>query len=211
MKEYHKIITVYARDPETKFRTVIDEKYATTELKYLKDLEWIFTEKVDGTNIRVTWEHDNVFFGGKTERAQIPTFLYRRLQEIFPVKKFENYSDTSMCLYGEGYGAKIQKGGGSYKADGVDFVLFDVNIGGVWLERHNVRDIANQLGIDIVPTVGSGNLAAAVDFVKAGLLSQWGNFMAEGLVMRPATELQTRLGERVITKIKRKDFGLRRK
>jgi len=40
---------------------------------------------------------------------------------------------------------KIQKGGGNYIADGVDFVLFDVWINGIWLERENVEDIAEKL------------------------------------------------------------------
>lgn len=41
---------------------------------------------------------------------------------------------------------------------------------------------------------------------RKGIKSQWGDFIAEGIVARPATELLTRNGERIITKIKHKDF-----
>ena len=48
MKEYHKIQTVYLRDPETKFRILLEGQYATPELEYLAQNKWTWTEKVDG-------------------------------------------------------------------------------------------------------------------------------------------------------------------
>jgi ATP-dependent RNA circularization protein (DNA/RNA ligase family) len=217
VKKYHKIATVYERDPETKFRTLVEGQFATPELKYLKDCDWMFTEKVDGTNIRVMWEYSvvnghggysRILFGGRTDEAQIPTFLFMRLQDLFSVERFATlYPDTSMCLYGEGYGAKIQRGK-RYKPDGVDFVLFDVRVGAVWLERRDVEDVANKLGVGVVPFFGGGTLCDAIDTVKSGdLKSRWGDFQAEGLVMRPRVEMLDRCGNRIITKIKCKDFG----
>jgi len=41
---------------------------------------------------------------------------------------------------------------------------------------------------------------------RAGLVSKWGDFEAEGIVARPAVELKTRAGERIITKLKTRDF-----
>ena len=110
-----------------------------------------------------------------------------------------------VCLYGEGYGAKIQKGGGNYSAV-PKFVLFDVKIGDWYLQREDVEDIAKKLGVDIVPIVGQGTLIEAIELVRKGQKSTWGDFTAEGLVLRPATELKTRRGDRIITKIKHKDF-----
>ena len=163
MKEYHKIITVYERDPETKFRTLIDGKYATPEFEALADLDWIWTEKVDGTNIRVMWDGERVTFGGKTGKAQIYAKLVVRLQELFDHEAFAaNFNGGPVTLYGEGYGAGIQKGGGNYKSDGVGFVLFDVLVGDIWLECHNVHDVAHKLVIPFVPIVGKGPLREAV-------------------------------------------------
>ena len=212
MDPYHKIQTVFDRDPANRYKTLIAGQWARPEFAWLAGNEWVFTEKIDGTNIRVDWDSEQaiVEFGGRTENAQIPAFLFRQLTQMFPGSLFiDLYPETSMTLYGEGYGAKIQKDGGSYIPDGVDFILFDVMIGGIWLERHNVVDIADGLDIDAVPIVGRGPLMEAVRIVEMGdrsLVAANPNHIAEGLVMRPAVELLDRLGRRIITKIKYKDF-----
>jgi len=206
MIQYHKIKTVFKRDPETKFKTLLTRHYSIPEFEYLKDNIWVFTEKVDGMNIRVMWDGVAVTFGGKTDRANIPQNLVNRLTERFqtPMLKEKFGEDESICLYGEGYGAGIQKGG-SYRPD-QDFVLFDVKIGDWWLQRNDVEDVAHSLGIDIVPILGEGTLADMVEMASEGFHSIWGSCIAEGIVARPATELKTRSGQRVITKIKYKDF-----
>lgn len=209
MKEYHKIMTVFNRDPANKHKTLLMGEYSTPEFEYLKDNLWVFTEKVDGINIRVMYDGQEISFGGKTDRASIPAFLVKYLNEKFlPLAdKFRDFfSNTDdVCLYGEGYGAKIQKGGGNYRQD-QSFVLFDVKIGDWWLQRESVEEIANELDIDIVPIIGEGTLSDMVNFVKNGFNSGWGDFVAEGIVARPKTELKTRSGQRIITKIKHKDF-----
>lgn len=208
MEKYHKIQTVFKRDPATKYRTLLEGQWALPEFEFLADLEWVFTEKVDGTNIRVDWDcTERVRFGGRTDNAQIPTFLLDRLQDLFPPAKFGLlYPETPMTLYGEGYGAKIQKGGGNYIPDGQDFILFDVMIGSNYLERENVEDIAAHLEIETVPIVGTGTLLDAVELTRHGFSSLVGSQTAEGLVMRPKVELCNRMGHRIIAKIKHKDF-----
>lgn len=207
MKEYHKIQTMFLRDPNTKFKTLLDGEFALPEFKYLASNEWIFTEKVDGTNIRVMFNGSQITFGGKTDDAQIPAFLVTRLQDIFlpQIETFKEKFTDGVCLYGEGYGAKIQKGGGNYRQD-QDFVLFDVKIGDWWLERSSVEEISKTLKIDIVPAIGTGTLYDMVKKVQHGFYSIWGNFQAEGIVARPAVELKSRNGNRVITKLKYRDF-----
>lgn len=206
MKEYHKIVTVFERDPETKFRTLREGRFALPEFDYLQNNKWVWTEKVDGINIRVMFDGE-LTFGGKTDRAQIPAHLANRLNELFlPLKdKFAEMFEDGCCLYGEGYGAKIQKGGGNYRPD-QDFVLFDVKIGDWWLQRKDVEDIGGKLGLDVVPVIGTGTLHEMVAKTKEGFKSQWGDFLAEGIVARPATELKARNGGRIITKIKNKDW-----
>ncbi|UOF78242.1 RNA ligase [Caudoviricetes sp.] len=214
MKEYHKIQTVFRRDMSTNFKTLLEGEYSLPELKYLKDCLWVFTEKVDGTNIRVMLDGDKITFGGKTEDAQIPQFLVNRLNDLFlPIQAREKlrgvFSDAKqVCLYGEGYGAKIQKGGGNYIKHGQDFCLFDVWVDGLWLKREDIEDVANKLsfGFTVAPIIGTGTLDTMVEMAREGFDSLWGPFTAEGIVARPEVELITRRGERVITKIKHKDF-----
>ena len=206
------INTVFKRDPDTKSKTLLDE-YSEPEFEFLQDCQWRCTEKVDGTNIRVMWNGESVVFGGKSDNAQIPVSLLYKLQELFEgtVKKqvFQNTfgdGETQICLYGEGYGPKIQKGGGNY-CSACSFVLFDVKIGGVWLQWASLIDIAEKLSIDLVPVKAECSLDYAVAITRDGFKSVWGDFIAEGLVMKPVVDLQTRLGKRIITKIKHKDFA----
>jgi hypothetical protein len=153
--------------------------------------KWVWTEKVDGTNIRVMWQEGNVKFGGKTDRAQIPSKLANRLIELFPSSKFMDNVFPDMCLYGEGHGAGIQGGGGNYSPT-QDFVLFDVKIDKWWLLRKDVEDIASKLNIPVVPIVGKGDLFEAQELVKNGFNSKWGNFLAEGLVLTPEVPFLTK-------------------
>lgn len=206
MIEYHKIQTVYNRDPATKFKTLLEGEYARPEFEYLANNPWVFTEKVDGTNIRITVNDGRIVVGGRTDNAQTPTFLLDAIGELLSAESLASVIDSEdFCLYGEGYGAKIQKGGGNYRAD-QSFVLFDVRVGRWWLQRDDVEDVARKLGIDVVPIIGGGTLDTMVEVAREGFTSQWGDFIAEGIVARPKVELATRSGQRVITKIKHKDF-----
>ena len=207
MNEYPKIETLFDRDLKT-FK-VIEGKWRLPEFEYLRNNIWLFTEKIDGTNIRVMWNGHNLTFGGKTDNAQIPAFLLTKLQEQFTVEKFRGIwleEPMEVCLYGEGFGARIQKGGGNYNPKGVEFALFDVKIGEWWLEQDNIIDIADKMGISLVPKVGEGTLSDAVKLVKDGYKSSFGDFLAEGIVVRPIVSLFTRSNHRIIGKIKFKDF-----
>ena len=206
--EYHKIQSIFKRDMSSKNKNLLDGQYTLPEFVYLKNNVWVFTEKVDGTNIRVEFKDNKITFGGRTDNAQIPASLVTRLNDIFNplLNKFQEIFHDGVILYGEGYGAKIQKGGGNYKSY-QDFVLFDVKIGEWWLLRDDVEDIANKLNIDIVPIIGKSTLLDAVNMTKKGITSAWGNFQAEGIVARPEVELRTRNNSRLITKIKCRDFN----
>lgn len=204
MTEYHKIQSIFKRSQEN-HKFIIGE-WSRPEFEYLKDNTWVFTEKIDGTNVRVFWDTETVKFGGRTGNSQMPIFLMDKLNELFPVEKFKNQYSAPMCLYGEGFGARIQKGGGNYISDGVSFILFDVKIDNWWLKRYDVHGIASCLGIDIVPVVGEGTINDAISIINQQLKSCWGDFLAEGLVIRPKAELMDRGGHRIISKLKHKDF-----
>ena len=207
MNEYHKIQTVFKRDMQKNGKTLLEGQWTLPEFEYLAGNKWVFTEKVDGTNIRVMFKDGAVTFGGKTDNAQIPANLVARLNDRFlpMAAQLQEVFGCDACLYGEGYGAKIQKGGGNYRPD-QDFVLFDVRVGDFWLQRADVEDVAVKLGIDVVPIIGEGTLHDAIAQAKAGIGSTWGAFQAEGIVARPKTEMNTRNGHRIITKIKCRDF-----
>jgi hypothetical protein len=175
---------------------------------------------------------DDWFLGlyGRTNAADIPPFLADKLMRLFTADNLKalwrGQKDCKECggfgrvgpatcgcvvpypitLYGEGFGERIQKVGHKYIPDGVDFTLFDVRVGDVWLKREDVYEVADRLGISRVPVVKVATLHEAAVMVRNGIRSAWGDFEAEGVVARPTVELQTRFGRRVIGKLKTKDF-----
>lgn len=213
--EYPKINGIFKRDRTT--NRFIDGDWATEEFAALQRADWDWTEKVDGTNIRLHFELRPgqdlaVTMGGRTDNAQIPARLVQVLQAH--VARFSGTLEAAMTardidsltLHGEGYGAKIQKGGGNYLPDRCDFVLFDVRVGSWWLERDAVVELGQQLQLDVVQHVLTGTISAAIDTVMAGFPSSWpGVITPEGLVGTCAGLLD-RHGNRIITKVKHKDF-----
>ena len=217
--EYQKINTLFLRDEK---KVIIPSSFTCDEFEYLKDCKWECTEKIDGTNIRVyiSREYDGeddwlygISFMGRTNNSTIPEHLNLKLQQIFYRVDWKTVFPSlmpgdSVCLYGEGYGNKIQKGS-SYISNDVDFILFDIKYNNWWLERKNCEDIANKCGIKIVPIVGYMTIPEAIDLVKKGFkssISEDKNLIAEGLVLKTPQGLLSRDGKRIITKIKHNDF-----
>ena len=206
--EHHKTQSIFERDLTSKRKTLINGDWTLPEFESLAENLWTFTEKVDGTNIRVIFKDGAVTFGGRTADAQIPAQLVTCLNERFlpMAPKLAEIFDSGAVLYGEGYGEKIQKGGGNYRHD-QDFVLFDVRVGEWWLQRSDVKDVAAKLGLGVVPVIGEGSQFDAVAWVTLGIGSARGDFEAEGIVARPKAELITRSGHRLIARIKCCDFA----
>jgi len=212
MNPYHKIQSIYKRDPDNKYKTFLEGQFSIPEFELLANIKWVFTEKVDGTNVRVMYKAGELRYGGKSDKAHLPMDLVENMDSLFrpngiPVDSFKKTfnDEVDVCLYGEGYGPGIQKIGGKYRKD-KSFVLFDIKINNWWLKRSDVVSISDMFGIDVVPVIGEGSLYDGIDIVRNGMKSVWGDFEAEGIVARPAVELRSRSGQRIITKIKCKDF-----
>lgn len=211
MSEYHKIETLYERDPKT-FKVKVGE-FKNRTYSLLKTWHW--TEKVDGTNIRCIWRDGKIVFGGKTDNAQIHADLIKwlyenvtdeKLSSVFPA---ENGTNQDVVIYGEGFGSGIQKGGGDYSPI-KKLIVFDVLVGGKWwLNYENVVDVCNKLSLEVVPSFGNMTIEEATEYVRNGFKSVCAAVNskdAEGLVGRPLETLFDKKGHRLITKLKTKDF-----
>jgi len=211
MYKYPKIETLFRRDKNFK----VTNEIRLPEFENIKN--WLLTEKIDGTNIRIIYTpEDKLLIRGRTDRASIPTFLLEELQKMFTVEKIKavlnNPIKKGLCLYGEGYGAKIQKGGGNYNK-GNSFRLFDIWIDGRWLEWDKIEEIAEQLQISTVPRFnGLIGIKTATTLVKAKQYSTVAqeegntNCEAEGIVARTYPTMLFRNGTPIKWKLKIKDY-----
>lgn len=224
MDEYHKINSIFKRSRET--NRFIEGEWSCPEYGFLADVPWRWTEKIDGTNVRVGFTPDagghrymHPEFGGRTDNAQMPVHLSERLRELFDTDEMREVTAVkamqqddaelpAFTLYGEGYGKKIQKGGGNYLPDRCDFILFDVKVGDWWLLPEAIHEVAFKLGIMSVPEFGDMTLTRAIHVIKEGdPKSAWANVAIEGIVGTPVVPLFDRRGRRVITKVKVRDFN----
>ena len=218
--EYCKIDTLFLRDEKN---IIIPSMFTNPVFEELKDLKWEATEKIDGTNMRVEIMpllDDNfkcvdahIEFKGRTDKAQIPDHLLKKMNELFKKEKlievFNLYEKhANITIFGEGYGMKIQKGGNYIKND-CGFILFDVRVEKLWLQRYALEEIAKQLEIPIVPLIGYMTIPEACEYVKKGFkstIAENKDYDAEGLVLKTQHGLLFRNGQRIITKIKTCDF-----
>lgn len=218
--QYLKIQSLFQRDPETKYKTLLEGIYSTPEFESLAQTPiWRFEEKVDGTNLRVQITPTKLWFHGRTDKAQIPPHLQERLSDLFSGERLAGLREAfprGVVLYGEGYGNKVQKVGHRYRPDQgflmFDAVTLDQGTGELnWLQREALESVAEAHDLEIAPVVGRGTLLEAVELIREeGLYSRVAqeSMLAEGVVIKTDPLLRDKRGVPVITKLKHADFRL---
>lgn len=210
---YPKIDTIFERDENT-FK-VCPNKIKNPIFNLIN--EWEFTEKIDGTNIRIIKDNSSFLkVGGRTHESEVPkeveSYIFDHLEITMP-KIEEIFQEKEVIIYGEGYGGKIQAGtedkkrGGKY-SDSEKFIVFDILVGGkYWLARPNIEEICKKLSLDVVPYVWSGSIKDAVKITTENPQSLINpEVKAEGLVGRTFIPLFDAKQRRLICKIKVCDF-----
>lgn len=236
MSTYPKINTLWKREMKGSQKgKVIEGDYSCPEFQNIK--LWRVSEKIHGRNTRVEFhvkihigkaKISNIEFKGRSNDSDIPSSLVKYLMETFTEKKLQKMirirtnketgvyanEEYDVVLFGEGYGVKLQKGGGRYRDD-VSFALFDVKIGEWWLERESVEDIANKLGIEVVPDLGVMTEDKIVFLVKntgyhlkgfKSKLAKDKTLDAEGIVARSYPLVLFKNGDPLMWKLKQEDF-----
>lgn len=152
--------------------------------------------------------------------AVCPTPMYHDTHRYCPSCPWQEAQLPHVVLYGEGYGAKIQKGGSNYRSN-QSFRLFDVVVRGVdratgqpkwwWLEWDNVIDVALKLDLLTVPVIeADATTAHAISLVggnsEVAMLEGGATVAHEGIVCRTVPQLFTRNGRRLMWKLKGSDI-----
>ena len=125
-------------------------------------------------------------------------------------KKIVTLEEEPIYIYGEYYGNGVQKGG-SYIKDGNDFIVFDIRQQGWWIPSAMRHEICEKLGLKEVPSLGMMSLREAEKLVIDGFKTLLPNvsdpsLIEEGVVCRTPINLKASNGERIIVKIKHKDY-----
>lgn len=213
--EFPHIDTMWKRKQDgTKRPPIICGEYSNLELQYLKDLTWLGTEKLDGTNVRISLTPRVTQFFGR-HGDNLPSLLYEYLTDVFVDRAMSGAlkrqfiaafdEETPVTLFGEGVGAKVHPGSGKYGFD-PKFILFDVKVGDWWLTRPNVEDVGRGLQLPVAPVVFTGKLYDAHMRTVNGMESTFGDCFMEGLVLQPMIQLFNRKGERILCKVKHQDY-----
>ena len=218
--KYSKIQNVFKRSPETK--GIAPHLYGNEAIEYLMNADWIVQEKIDGTNTRIIWDGNRVSFGSKntygTDNIQGKLRIF--LEENYGTPEFEqlieqNFGDTPITIYGEGYGHKIQQGAGYFPESQEgrnDFIGFDVRVDGRYLSTTDTTDVLQKLGIRKVSELDGtmtipdviAAMINAIDIAKEGtpaIVHAQTDKEIEGYVLRTAYPLYDHRGNRVLTKI----------
>ncbi len=220
-REYPKIDTLWNRDEK---RFVIPGSLRKPEFGVIKS--WSLTEKLNGRNLRVTLsDDDTVEYKGRADEAELIPEMLKFLMEKFPLTVLKNAlwlpnktPPKHATIYGEGYGGShMAHGSGIYRKDW-SFRLFDVLMespnGIWWLERRNIEDIAMKLGVQCVPLIGHIDYLPCCaeqleEIINESIVAKEENdtkTIPEGIIAKSEPSLFDKKGDRIIWKLKIKDF-----
>ena len=200
---YQKIPNCFSLQNEAK---KYQGEFADSRIEYLKDCQWLFTEKIDGQNMRIIWDGYKITYNGRTDNASLSgdvrQFMDGITKGIEPILE-EMFREKPCVIYGEVYGGSVQRGKTVYSSD-LKFSVFDVKVGEFWLDWTDVLDVAKTLNLEVVPYVLTGTIQDGLDWLKThkeSLIdgSTRGN---EGLVGKPLVTLLNKKAERIIVKLK---------
>jgi ATP-dependent RNA circularization protein (DNA/RNA ligase family) len=203
--EYPKIHSLFMRDEKTHKFT---EHYSKREFESPHIL-WSVEEKIDGMNMRIHVTDGKITkVVGRTDDALIPPKLLAWFNRPEFIEKIAIIKPVTAILYGEGFGAGVQKGG-IYRPDPA-FILFDCYAQDRWGTRPEIRELAQLLGIDCPAWLGVMTTQEVVEYVKSRPQGMYGlgNYMMEGVICRsnPVVRFNDEQAAPVMFKLKVRDF-----
>lgn len=206
---YPKIDTLYVRDDDFKVSPFSEVRHP--EFLYIKD--WLWMEKIDGSNISIVDNVYGTFWRGRTDNANFTKEVVAALNS--EVTRLSDGLDTirrehgldSIEVFGEIYGPKIQSGG--IYSDSIRTTYYDIRIEeNLWLGHEDFIKNAEFLNLK-VPAHGVESLDRLVSLASSGfdtLESGGTGGRSEGIIAKTLRPLYMNDGNRLMFKLKTKDF-----
>ncbi len=185
--------------------SLIEGQFACLEFESI--CKWRVVEKIDGTNTRIHIGSTGRFVvHGRNVESSVPASIQKAIGSLKD-RFLSKFKDCEVWIFGEGYGPKIQKGGGNYRSD-AGFIMFDIFANGWWLKQEDIEEIGKELDIPTAPNLGIMNTQEVVDFVKSKPFSRCSQKeqVMEGVICRPEPLLLFRNREPFLMKLKCRDF-----
>ena len=190
----------------------IDNLYKNQEI--LQFRECYALEKIHGTSAHITWKNGQLTFfsGGESHTNFVALFEQGKTGpgDIATLK--EKFVGIHECtVYGEAYGGKCMKMRNTY-GDELKFIVFDVQIDGMWLAVPQAEDFAKELGLEFVhyekiPTeMDEIDRMMEMHSVQAVRNGCGEGKQREGVILRPLTEWRKNNDARCICKHKPEKF-----
>jgi hypothetical protein len=184
----------------------IDNLYKDTTILMFKHC--FALEKVHGTSAHVSWKNGVLTFspGGCNHDTFRALF-----SEYDLTARFVELGHDAVTVYGEAYGGKCQGMSATY-GKALQFIVFEVRIGEMWLSVQNAESVALKLGLEFVPYAEIPCDLAEIDnqrdspslvAVRRGIIE---DKLRGGVVLRPILEFTRQNGNRIICKHKRAEF-----
>lgn len=160
-------------------------------------------EKIHGTSAHVRWADGKVSLSSGGES---PARFSALFDEAALTAKFAELVQGACVVYGEAYGGKQQGMKATY-GDALRFIVFDIQIDGMWLSVPQMDALAKSLGFDVVQWTKVPTDLAVLDALRDAPSSQaflngCGERPREGVILRPLVEMTKNNGDRVIAKHK---------
>lgn len=198
------------RSLENHYRTKFIER-VRQELDPEDNLVWCATEKIHGANFSYWYQDGEIRVASRSDFVDETFYAAgEAIRENYEaVRALADVIRRPFAVFGELCGGNIQRGVdyGERKR----FLAFDIYYPGAHYESPaRAMEMLVQAGFETVPLVATGSLVSLLDLDVEQLVSRVIEFnagnIAEGVVLRPETDLYTSDGSRAIIKKKTAKF-----
>ncbi len=172
-------------------------------------------EKIHGTSAHLAYKGGNLSLYGGGVKNETFAKLFDQAALIEKFKALGPHCEVEgITVYGEAYGGSQQAMSATYGKQ-LKFIVFDIQIGNVWLSVPQMDDLAKTLGLEVVhweegPTelawLDAQMNAPSVQAKRNGILE---DKPREGIIIRPPFEVRKNNDERVMAKHKCEAFSER--